>query len=186
MGIMAAVLALAIAALGFYAALSLGHHILLQQNAKAAAQEAGTLIDNAKSLYANAPSGWLGITPQTLIDNGAVPPQMVNGGTIMSAFGTPIGVTVGFDAVANDSMLLVYQVPKPACSAFAFNVARYAAAVQIGPTDVQNLAAWATPTHGALDPSAIGSACAASGSLAAIKVFSGLAFASTPPPGFTP
>lgn len=112
------------------------------------------MIGNAQKLYHGNASGYTGVTATTLIQNGAVPSDLVNGTNISSPFGTPITVTSATLYTAGDAIAFTIPVPPAACSEFATGIAGSVAKLTVAGSTVIDSTAGTT-----LNPASLGTAC---------------------------
>lgn len=123
MGIVAALLAMALAAFALYHFVAIYRVRALTQRANSAVAQAVVLAENAQLLDNGVPDGFSGVTAAALITNGAVPPVNVSGSQIVSAFQTPVAIATGTTGAApNDSISFTYSIPVAACPQFVIGV----------------------------------------------------------------
>ncbi|THD11329.1 type 4 pilus major pilin [Metallibacterium scheffleri] len=133
--IVIALVALALVGIIIYA--TRGRH---EQNVNAEASNLTTMVGAVQKQYNTDPNGFANVTAPTIIDNGDVPSQLVQGTTIVSGFGSPITVAPATTYAADDSVSFTYDVPPDECSNFVQAVASDFVTISVGGTDVKNVA----------------------------------------------
>lgn len=98
-----------------------------------------TLANDTRTKFRNQGS-YTGITPAVLVQLGVVPPEMVRGTNIVTAWETNLDVApTTLNGNAGDGVRFTYTLPRKSCSDFIDGVARNAARITVGGTVVKNV-----------------------------------------------
>ncbi|MGH8156528.1 MAG: type 4 pilus major pilin [Rhodanobacter sp.] len=116
------------------------------------------MIGKAQKTYHSVSTGYTGVTVATLIGNGDVPSDMINGAAITSPYGTPITVAVATIYTAGDGIAYTVQVPPASCSDFATSMAGSVAKMTVAGTTIID-----TTAGTALSPATLSTACTGTG-----------------------
>lgn len=159
MGIIGVILGLVIIGLGLY--FVIGHFLSAKDNeaSQNGTSDFVTMIGNVQQTYHNISAGYTGVTAQTLITNGDVPSELVNGTTIISPFGaTPVTVAPATLYSAGDAISFTVQVPPANCANFANTLSSNVAKMTVGGTTIVD-----TTAGTSLNPTTLGTACSGGG-----------------------
>lgn len=166
-GIISAVLALAVAAIGLMYIMGYFHSATSSENSQGSTNAFITMLANTKTTYNSVAGGYTGVTAAILINNGDVPSSMAPPGstTITSPFGTPVTVASSTILTAGDSAAFSTTVPLDNCASFAKELASNVAILTVNGTTVVN-----SSTNTSFDPAVLGTACTEGGDDAAFVI----------------
>lgn len=156
-GIISAVLALAVAAIGLAYVMGAFNGAKGTTNAQGATTDFISMISKTQTTFNNSTAGYAGITVQSMGQNGDIPSSMWNSATptvMTSPFGTPVTVASNTITTAGDSANLTLTVPQANCADFANALATNVEALTIGGTPIVDNNAGT-----ALDAATLGTAC---------------------------
>lgn len=139
MGIIGTLLGIALFGIALYLVVSHFHDANISRKVAAQSQQSTSLIDTIRKLYNGSPTGFAGLSGDTLIQNGAVPPGSVSGTQLVTVFGTPLQVAPATAFAANDSFAITYQsIDKAICAQLAEALSGQAFQLAINGTTVQD------------------------------------------------
>lgn len=155
MGIIGALLALAIIGIALYFAISHFSQGKTEQTAQAESTNAIAIISGVQKFYATNPTQMSTATPEILVQAGFVPAQDTAGG-VVNAFQSPVGVAPATLLSGSAGLGLTYTVPKAACVNFVEGVATSTDSTSVGGTQVYPAA-----TGAQIDSNALAAQCGA-------------------------
>lgn len=111
-----------------------------EQQANSAASNLIAMDVAVVKQWGQDPNGFANVTAAAIVNNGDAPSAMIQGGNLVSDFGTPITVAPATTYNANDSIAYSTLVPVADCSNLVQAVAKSFTTITVAGTAVKNVA----------------------------------------------